>query len=203
MDFTQLKRKIDESGISYQDYITGIIKEIAETRTENLTPSELNRLNIKSLNLQRNSRISRQYQPGADIRRMLKELQEPQLWMVITESWCGDSGQNLPYISVLAEQNPLIDLQIILRDSCPDVMDQFLTNGTRSIPILTAYNISGDELFRWGPRPEFAIGLINQWKSEGMEKSEWTDKLHYWYTKDKGCELEKEFLNLIEPIFHQ
>ncbi len=101
----------------------------------------------------------------------------------------------------MAEQNPLIDLKIILRDANPDVMDQFLTNGTRSIPILVSFNKSGDQLFRWGPRPETAVGLINQWKSEGLEKAEWTEKLHFWYAKNKGCNLEKEFLELIEPIF--
>ncbi len=202
MDFLWLKKRIDESAISYQEYIKRTAKEISEMKADSFTSPELKKLNIQSLNLQRNRRIARYYQPGSEISRMLKELSEPQLWMVITESWCGDSGQNLPYIAVMAEQNPLIELKIILRDSNPDVMDQFLTNGTRSIPILAAYNQSGDELFRWGPRPGFAVGLINQWKSEGIEKPEWTEKLHYWYAKDKGCELEKEFLNLIEPIFH-
>ena len=77
-------------------------------------------------------------------------------------------------------------------------MNEFLTNGTRSIPIVAAFNDEGEELFRWGPRPKAAVGLIDQWKSEGMEKSEWTEKLHLWYARNKGEELEKEFIELIE-----
>ncbi len=202
MDFLWLKKRIDESGISYQEYIKNTVKEISETNIDNLTPSELKTLNIKSLNLQRGSRISRLYKPSDELSRLVKGISEPNLWMVITESWCGDSGQNLPYIAVIAGQNPLIDLKIILRDSNADIMDQFLTNGTRSIPILVAFNSSGEELFRWGPRPGAAVDLINQCKSEGMEKAEWIEKLHFWYAKNKGCELEKEFLELIEPVLH-
>ena len=202
MDFLWLKKRIDESGISYQEYIKRTSDEISGTKIESVSEPELKRLNIKSLNLQRNSRITRQYKPGDELNRIIKGFSESQVWMVITESWCGDSGQNLPYIAVMAAQNPLINLKIMLRDSNPDVMDQFLTNGTRSIPILAAYSESGDELFRWGPRPEFAVGLINQCKSEGLEKPEWTEKLHHWYAKNKGVELEKEFINLIEPIYH-
>ncbi len=200
MDFLWLKKRIDESGISYQEYIKKTADEISGIKIDDLTPSELKRLNIKSLNLQRNSRITRHYKPGDELSRILEGISEPQLWMVITESWCGDSGQNLPYIAVMAEQNPLIDLNIILRDSNPDIMYQFLSNETRSIPILAAFSSTGDELFRWGPRPGAAVGLINQCKSEGMEKAEWIEKLHFWYAKNKGCELEKEFLETVSKI---
>ncbi len=202
MDFLWLKKRIEDSGISYTEYLQRTEVEISQSKMNELTAPELKSLNIKSLNLQRNKRITKQYKPGEALSIILKEISEPQIWMVITENWCGDSGQNLPYIAVMADQNPLIDLKVILRDSNPDIMDQFLTNGTRSIPILAAFNFSGDELFRWGPRPEAAIELIKEWKSLGLEKSEWTGKLHLWYTKDKGYELEKEFLKLIEPIYH-
>ncbi len=202
MDFLWLKKRIEESGISYAEYLQKTEIEISHTKMSDLLPAELKKVNIKTLNLQRNKRITTQYKPGETLGKILREISEPQIWMVITENWCGDSGQNLPFIAVMAAQNPLIDLKIILRDSNPDIMDQFLTNGTRSIPILAAFNSAGDELFRWGPRPEAAIELINQWKSDGMEKSEWTGKLHLWYTKNKGSELEKEFSKLIELICH-
>lgn len=202
MDFLWLKKRVEESGISYEEYLNRTAKEISEIKTDTLTPPEIKRINIKSLNLQRNSRITRQYRPGEELSRILRDISEPQLWMIITESWCGDSGQNLPFIAVMASQNPLIDVRIMLRDSNPDVMDQFLTNGTRSIPILAAFSSTGNELFRWGPRPKAAVELINECKSEGLEKDEWTEKLHYWYAKNKGYELEKEFIELIEPIFH-
>lgn len=198
MNFTDLRKRIEEKGTSYKEFINKTIEEIAGTQTNDLSPEEIKRFNFKTLNLQRGNRISRTYNICNELKHLLPEISEPQLWMVITESWCGDSAQNLPYIAAMASQNPLIHLKILSRDSNPDIMDEFMTNGTRSIPILAAFNTAGDELFRWGPRPKAAVDLINQWKSEGLEKSEWVEKLHLWYARNKGAEIEKEFIDLIE-----
>ncbi len=73
MDFLQLKKRIDESGISYDEYIKKTVSEVSEADTGSLSPSELQRLKIKSLNLQRGSRISRFYKPGDELSRILKE----------------------------------------------------------------------------------------------------------------------------------
>ncbi len=198
MNYSELKKKIDDKGISYSDFINLTIEEITNTSINDLDPAEIRRFNFKNLNLQRSNRIVRTYTPGEELKHALSEISEPQLWMVITENWCGDSAQNLPYIYTMTTLNPLIDLKVLTRDSNPDIMDEFLTNGTRSIPILAAFNYEGEELFRWGPRPKTAVSLINQWKSEGMEKTEWTEKLHLWYARNKGGEIEKEFIELIE-----
>lgn len=198
MNFTDLKKRIEEKGISYKDYINKTVEEIAGTQSNDLAPEDIKRFNFKTLNLQRGNRISRTYILCNELKQLLSEISEPQLWIVITESWCGDSAQNLPYIAAMASQNHLIDLKILLRDSNPDIMNDFLTNGTRSIPILAAFNSAGDELFRWGPRPKAAVDLINQWKSEGLEKTEWVANLHLWYARNKGAEIEKEFIDLIE-----
>lgn len=205
MNFSDLRKKIEERGITYNDYINKTVEEIAGVRTSDLSPEEIKRFNFKTLNLQRSNRISRTYNMCNELKHLLTEISEPQLWMVITENWCGDSAQILPYIATITAQNPLLDLKILSRDSNPDIMDKFLTNGTRSIPILAAFNAAGDELFRWGPRPKAALVLINQWKSEGLEKSEWIEKLHLWYARNKGAEIEKEFIELIgkEIAAHQ
>lgn len=200
MNYTALEKRIEEKGMTYDDYMGNIIEELTVTQINNLTPDEVKRFNYKTLNLQRSNRISRTYVPAEELVSLLKDISEPQIWMVITESWCGDSAQSLPYIASMVLQNPLINLEILLRDSNTDVMDQYLTNGTRSIPKLVAFDADGDELFRWGPRPQFAVNLIEQWKAEGMEKAEWIEKLHLWYARDKGTEIEKEFVELINKV---
>lgn len=197
MDFIELKKRVMEKGIKYSDYIKNTMDELSRTPSSELSPKELKRFNFKSLNLQRSTRISKTYSPCYELKKLLANISEPQLWVAITENWCGDSAQSLPYIAAIAELNPLIEFKIILRDSNPDVMDMFLTNGTRSIPKIVAFNTVGNELFIWGPRPQYAVNLINEWKSEGLEKNEWTEKLHVWYAKNKGSELEKEFIDLI------
>lgn len=200
MNFTEIKNRLIEKGMSYTEYISSTIEEIADTNLSELKEKELSRFNFKSLNLKRSSRITRTYQVSPDLKKIIADISEPQIWMVITENWCGDSAQNLPCIAAIARENIMINLVIILRDSNPDIMDEFLTNGTRSIPKLIAFNNAGEELFRWGPRPGAAIDLINQWKDQGMEKSVWMEKLHIWYSKNKGTELEKDFIELMKPV---
>ncbi len=205
MDFIDIKYRLIEKGMSYIEYVNRTIEEIASTNLSELTDKELSRFNFKSLNLQRSSRITRTYKVNDELKKIVADISEPQIWMVITENWCGDSAQSLPCIAAIASENILINLIIILRDSNPDIMDEYLTNGTRSIPKLIAFNNAGEELFRWGPRPKAAVDLINQWKEQGMEKSVWMEKLHIWYSKNKGSELENDFIELItaaKPVDH-
>lgn len=111
--------------------------------------------------------------------------------MVITESWCGDSAQNLPVISKIARLNSNIALRIILRDSNLDIMDNYLTNGvSRSIPILVAFDMDGNEIFRWGPRPKPAMQLVKKFRERGIVKEEYYKKLHLWCGRNKGRELD-------------
>lgn len=118
--------------------------------------------------------------------------------MVITETWCGDSAQNLPIIAKAAELNDRIDLRILLRDSNTDIIDHYLTNGTsRSIPILVVFDLDGNELFKWGPRPYTAKTLVTNLKRDGFSKEEFNQQLHLWYGRNRGKELESELLQIL------
>ena len=66
--------------------------------------------------------------------------------MVLTEGWCGDAAQVLPVINKIASLSDFIDLKIILRDEHEELMNKFLTNGSKSIPKLVAIdeNKKGD-----------------------------------------------------------
>lgn len=73
--------------------------------------------------------------------------------IVITEDWCGDAMMNLPVLMKIAEATDM-PLSISLRDSNLDLMDQYLTNGGRSIPKFIFLDESGNEYTNWGPRAE-------------------------------------------------
>jgi hypothetical protein len=79
-------------------------------------------------------------------------------------------------------------------------MDQYLTNGTRSIPKLIVFDNDNNELFQWGPRPLEAQSLYINLKNTGIEKSEINKELHYWYSKNRGKEVEKELIELIKKL---
>ena len=150
------------------------------------------------LNLARTKRIEKSFRPDVKVRMAAQRISAPQLWMLLTEPWCGDSAQNLPCLAKIAACNPLIDLRILLRDQNPDIMDAYLTNGARSIPKLVVFDLQGRELFRWGPRPQPAAELFRQLRAGGTPLEDLHRKLHLWYGRNRGRALEEEILVLLQ-----
>lgn len=127
-----------------------------------------------------------------------EQLNQPQLWLVITEAWCGDAAHALPILNKLAELNPKINLRVVLRDENEALMDEFLTNGGRSIPKLIALSEEKKTiLFTWGPRPKDAQKIVDDAKatSQGIT-NETKEVLQMWFNKNKGEQIVEEVLNL-------
>ena len=189
-----------QNGMTYEEYRKIFIEQIENADPDSLSKEQKELYEYKKLNLQRSNRIDKSYQPSEEIKNAVEAVKEKELWMVITEPWCGDSAQNLAYIAKIAGLNDNIDFRIILRDSNPDIMDEYLTNGTRSIPKLVAFNTDGSELFIWGPRPKAAQELIQKLKSEGIIKPELYEKLHLWYGRNRGQDIESEFVEILSKV---
>lgn len=185
--------------LTFPEYVDQMRSDSEITDLSNLSDKEIEYLPTVKLNYQRLSRILRTYKIDEDLLGLIKKISSPQAWMVISEAWCGDSAQNLPYIAKIAECNSLINLRIILRDSNLDIMDLYLADGkSRSIPKLVAFNEDGNELFQWGARPKEAQELVTQLKNEGMEKEKFLEELHFWYGRDRGRTLENELKIILE-----
>ncbi len=191
-----LQDKIPNSGMSYEEYKRLFADEVKNP----LGVDEKNNYDIIKLNLSRSARVEKQFAPSDELIEALNKISTPQLWIVLTESWCGDSAQNLPVIAKISELSKNIDLRILLRDSNLELMDQYLTNGTRSIPKLIAFDEDGKELFLWGARPVAAQQLINELKERGLQKNEWLIELHKWYANNRGKEIVKELLELLKNL---
>lgn len=116
-------------------------------------------------------------------------------WLVITEAWCGDAGNILPYIVNLSKEIPDVSLKIMLRDEHPEIMDMFLTNGSRSIPIFVAMNDQFEYKSYWGPRPQPAQKMALDHKSNPNEDyQDFQIRLQKWYLNDRAGTLEQELL---------
>ncbi len=196
MTLNFLRDKIPNSGMSYKEYKKLFADEIANPPAVD----EKNNYDIKKLNLSRSTRVEKQFVPSDEIIEAIKNISAPQLWIVLTESWCGDSAQNLPVLAKISELNKNVEFRILPRDSNLEIMDHYLTNGTRSIPKLIAFNEDGKELFLWGARPAAAQQLINELKEKGLQKNEWLIELHKWYANNRGKELDKELLKLLNNL---
>lgn len=198
-NYSELKKLIKKE-LSYSEYMNITEDLINNTDTSKLNKEDLEIFDYTELNLQRSNRIEKTFVPSKELEELITNFNDKQTWMVITENWCGDSAQNLPYIAKLAELNENIDLVIVLRDSNPEIMDKYLTNGTKSIPILIVFDENGNELFKWGPRPEKLKKEILEMKSKGIVKPELYEKLHLWYGRNKGIELSKELTELFSKV---
>ena len=186
-------------GQTYEEYLNQFAKKIASVNYENISTDQKELINRDKLNYQRSLRIHKTYSVGSQLCEIMKNISEPQLWMVITENWCGDSAQNLPYLAKIASCNPLINFRIILRDDNLDIMDLYLNNNkSRSIPKLIAFRGNGEELFQWGARPKEAQALVDKLKNEGKSKDEYLEELHLWYGRNKGKNLESEIINILK-----
>lgn len=125
------------------------------------------------MNWARTQRIHKTILLNQELKKAAEKLQHIYTWIVITEAWCGDSAQNLPVIAAIVNLNPeKIKLHILLRDENPELMDNYLTNGTRAIPKLIAVNETiSKEAFVWGPRPLPAQEMLLQWKKNLAAKA--------------------------------
>lgn len=189
--------KIPHNGMTFEKY-----SELADEKVNNeasvTDEKEKELLEYTKLNVHRTGRINKTYKVSEELKEVISKIGKKQLWMMITEDWCGDSAQNLPYIAKMAEESENIDLKIIYRDENLDIMDQYLTNGTsRSIPKLVAFDEDGEELFQWGPRPQELVELVEQWKTE-MEPKEWKEKIQLFYGRNRGKAIEQEFIDLLK-----
>ncbi|MFY0601865.1 MAG: thioredoxin family protein [Cyclobacteriaceae bacterium] len=191
------------SPISYNE----LLKSHAEEgKTTGPNPHE-DLVYYTKLNAQRSKRIYKTIALNESLVSKIESISTPQTWILITESWCGDAANSVPIISSLADINPKIELQIVLRDSNDELMSEFLTNGGKSIPKLIALDEDTNVLFTWGPRPKEAQDLYDTWKNSEnkVPYKEFQIEMQKWYNKDKGQSLQEELkiaLNTNELQYH-
>jgi Thioredoxin len=120
--------------------------------------------------------------------------------LVISEGWCGDAAQILPVINKMAEVSDKIDFRIVLRDDNDELMHLFLTNGTKSIPILIIIDKQTNEVVNhFGPRPVGAKQLIIDYKAaHGIVDETAKINLQKWYLSDKGISTQNEIMALMK-----
>lgn len=153
--------------------------------------------NYAKLNVSRMSRWLKRFEASAEIKDFFNSIAEKQQWILITEPWCGDAAHSVPQIFKLAEGNSNITLDIQLRDEEPFLIDQYLTNGGKSIPILVIRNEHGEDIAVWGPRPTKAQELFLKLKEEGKEFADIKEEIQKWYNEDKGTEIQAELKSLL------
>lgn len=185
-------------GIDYDTYLALIKDLLSENKTTGNDQSE-HMIEYTRLNLQRMERLNKTIVLDDELKHAAEATDTEQVWLCITEAWCGDAAQNLPVFAALARLNKKIDLRFVLRDENLELMDQYLTNGSRSIPVVIGIDKnSHKELWKWGPRPAVAQQMINDFKQHPDRPAEQLKtELHTWYAHNKTKDVQAELLKLI------
>jgi hypothetical protein len=180
----------------YRNHVSALLKEglaTGDTQSEALT-------HYTTLNEVRMNRLDKTVEVPEEIKSRLQKLKTPHSLLVISEGWCGDAAQIMPVINKMAALTDKLDLHIVLRDDNSQLMDEYLTNGARSIPkLVLVENDTNTARGSWGPRPHDAAQLIRDYKErDGVITDEAKTELQKWYLHDKGHSTMEEILLLLE-----
>jgi thiol-disulfide isomerase/thioredoxin len=188
-----------KKSLSYSEY-REMVSDLVEN--ESTTGAELTEamVNYTLLNDRRMRRWDKTIKVSEEVISKVKNRRKKVTWLVLTESWCGDAAHVMPVMNKIAELNDNIDLKVVLRDENEELMNEFLTNGGKSIPKLIAIDHeTGDVINTYGPRPSMATDLVNEYKAKhGVLSPEFKEDLQRWYNKDKGQTAIQDLLELLD-----
>ncbi|WP_123039332.1 thioredoxin family protein [Cohnella candidum] len=94
--------------------------------------------------------------PDAELQEFFESLnnRDDLRCLILAADWCGDVVRNVPVV-LRATETAGIPTQILIMEEHLDLMDQHLTMGGRSIPVVFFTDTGGVILEKWGPRPSY------------------------------------------------
>ncbi|HID39150.1 MAG TPA: hypothetical protein EYP36_06520 [Calditrichaeota bacterium] len=123
--------------------------------------------------------------------------------LVITVPLCGDSLAIIPVLHKYFKECE-VEIRVALREESPILMNRFLTNGKKSVPVIIVLDKQGNYLFRYGPRPRPAQKIYEQMRpfieSGQVQKMEVSKKIRAFYAKDRGESIIDEFENVLSEV---
>ncbi len=194
----EIIHKAIAKSMSYDQFRELVSKLVANNGTTGQEQTEDNK-HYTVLNDQRMRRWDKTLKISEEVLKQLADYQKKVYWLVITESWCGDSAPSLPVMNKIATYNDGIDLKIVLRNEHPKLMDAFLTNGKMSIPKLIVIDkVTSEVIGTWGPLPTKATNMANEYKRlHGSLSPEFKEDLQQWFNKDKGQNILADLQQLL------
>ena len=186
---------------SYATYRQLIYEVVAQGKTTG--PQQSAELTaFTALNVQRMSRLDKTVKLLPELSAAAASLTGSYVGLIITEGWCGDAAQIVPVIEAVAQASAgHLRTAYVLRDDNLDLADEYLTNGSRSIPKLVVLRADTlTEVLHWGPRPAEAQALLLKLKAEGMAHDDFIREIHAWYAHDRTQATQRELLALVQQL---
>tara|TARA_B100001245_G_scaffold236657_1_gene229328 strand:- start:3263 stop:3892 length:630 start_codon:yes stop_codon:yes gene_type:complete len=182
--------------LSYEEYRKLVDNLFEQGQTTGPNQSE-KMVHYTGLNIQRMQKWEKRYAPAPGSLEAMTSVRD-EIWLILTEGWCGDAAHSLPVIHKLTQVNKSIDLRLVLRDENLELMDTHLTDGGRSIPkLIRLRKETLEEIGEWGPRPEPAQNMFKEMRAAGVPHDEYTKALQLWYARDRGKTIEMEIAKMV------
>ena len=160
-----VKNSLNQS-ISYAQY-SNLVNSLAEQNSSTGLEITEELVNYTKLNAQRMKRWDKTLKVSEHATEQIKKWNQKIIWLVITESWCGDAAHVIPVIHKVATLNTNISLKFVLRDENERLINSFLTNGNKAIPKLIMLDHATKKVLNtYGPRPSTLTALVTDYKEK-------------------------------------
>lgn len=188
------------NSFSYEEY-RGHISNLFDAAKVTGNEQSQDLLHYTELNNARMNRLDKTIKITNNVRSFLEHLDKEYIWLAISESWCGDAAQILPIVNKMALLSDKIEFKIVLRYTNNDLMNEFLTNGSKSIPVIILIEKETLKVINhFGPRPKLAAKLVSNYKEKfGVIDATLKTDLQKWYLSDKGISTQNEIIDLMKP----
>ena len=198
MEKTQIIRNSLLKAVSYETYRNLIDKYEAEGKSSAKEQTE-ELVYYTALNQKRYKRLDKTIEIPEEKAQFFINYPKSVCLLVITESWCGDAAQIVPVVHKIAELNPKITMKLVFRDENEELMNLFLTNGGKAIPIVVFLDLEDKVLAHWGSRPSVAAKMVEAEKAKnGKLSPEFKEELQKWYNQDKGQSILADLTELLK-----
>lgn len=187
-----------QKGYSYENYLEKIKNQFKELEK---AKEKSDYANYYSMNLKRMERLEKTFALSSEQKEIVKTINTDFKLLVISEGWCGDAAQSMPIVNQIVNELD-IEQRIVFRDENPELMDKYLTDGAKSIPIYIGVNKDGSEVFRFGPRPKEGMEMLAKHKAnpDAYTADEFHKDLQIWYNQNKGESIVSEFVRTVNSL---
>ncbi len=118
--------------------------------------------------------------------------------LAVAEDWCSDSVSTIPFLALLAEQTPNLEMRIINSNVGKGVMESHRTpDGRPATPTILILDEAYEEAGCWVERP----ADLQAWALDARPKlrdSEFLAQKTSWYEEDDGVSTVREIVEALE-----
>jgi hypothetical protein len=133
-----------------------------------------------------------------DLMTRMRALPEKRRLLVVTEDWCSDSANTVPYIARLVDGAPeRLEIRLINSQLGKTLMEAHRTpDGRAATPTVVVLGADGRVIGVWTERPSSVQTWFLEKQNTTMQKA-LHDELLAWYAKDAGTTTVAEIADIL------